>query len=157
MKTRASLALIFALVAGAGGWAAGPIKIPVSPTPTPAEAPRIEGLTIPRGDGFLGLELVNGNFKLSFYDAQKKPVAPDVTRAAFRWPVVYRLLDEHALLTLAPDGKSLTSPKAIKGPYHFKLYISLLRNEETEDKAAENIVVDFHWPASVGAPTDASP
>ena len=49
--------------------------------------PIIPGLTIPRGNGtFLGLEVAGGNFKLSFYDKKKKPVAPDVSRATARWP-----------------------------------------------------------------------
>src|SRR6185369_3034615 len=48
------------------------------------EIGKIEGIEIPHGKGFMGIQLVNGTFKLSFYDAKKKPTAPDVTRAALR-------------------------------------------------------------------------
>jgi len=41
--------------------------------------------------GFLGILVENGNFKLSFYDAKKKPAQVDVARATARWPVKYKL------------------------------------------------------------------
>ena len=64
---------------------------------------KIPGMEISRGaKGFMGLELVNGNFKLSFYDEKKKPIAPDVTRAALRWDVKYQPTPERTVLN--PDG-----------------------------------------------------
>src|SRR5258708_4495493 len=63
------------------------------------EAPmaKIEGMEIARGTGFMGLQLVNGTFRLSFYDAKKKAVAPDVTRANLHWKVHYQSLPERAV------------------------------------------------------------
>ena len=58
---------------------------------TPDDAPgKIAGIEIARPNGgFLGLQIVNNNFVLSFYDAKKKKIPPDVARAALRWPVKY--------------------------------------------------------------------
>lgn len=104
---------------------------------------KIEGQEIKRGSGYLGLELVSGTFKLSFYDAKKKPVAADVARAALRWPVAYRELDERTILNRSADGKSLTSPKVVKPPHNFKLFITLIPGEGAEETGTETLVVDF--------------
>ena len=102
---------------------------------------KIEGIEIPRGGGFMGIQLVEGTFKLSFYDAKKKPVAPDVTRANLRWTVKNQSLPERVVIN--PDGKALTSPKVIKPPYSFSLSIILVKGEG-DDAATENFTVDFH-------------
>jgi hypothetical protein len=105
---------------------------------------KIDGTTIPRGKKFLGLQLVNGTFKLSFYDEKKKPVAADVTRAVLRWDPKYKVGKERLLLTLGEDGKSLSSQKAIRPPYQFKLFITLLKDAtETEEAVGETFVIDF--------------
>lgn len=105
---------------------------------------KIEGIEIKRGSGYLGIALVAGSFKLSFYDAKKKPVDADVPRAALRWPVAYRELDERTVLNRSGDGKSLTSPKVVKPPHNFKLFITLLPGEGTpEESGSETYVVDF--------------
>jgi hypothetical protein len=103
------------------------------------EIGKIDGMEIARGGGFLGLQIVNGTFKLSFYDAKKKPVAPDVTRAAFRWNVNYQKQPERVVLM--PSDKSLVSDKTVRPPYSFKLFITLFRGES--DEGAENLTVDF--------------
>ncbi len=47
----------------------------------------IKGTEIKRANGtYLGLQVINNNFVLTFYDKKKKPAAMDVTRAAARWP-----------------------------------------------------------------------
>ena len=104
---------------------------------------KIAGMEIPRGQGFMGLEVVDGNFKLTFYDAKKKPVPPDVARAAFRWDTKSKSGPERVLLT--PGGpNSLSSPKTIRPPYIFKLFITLLKDEAGDDYAAgESFVIDF--------------
>ena len=59
------------------GDGAGPRKRRQEPKEPGYKSP---GITIPRANGtFLGLEVVNGNFKLSFYDKKKKPMAVDVS------------------------------------------------------------------------------
>jgi len=110
-----------------------------------AEEPaKIEGMEIPRGDGFLGLQIVDSTFKLSFYDAEKKPVVPDVDRAALRWDPKYKVGEERVVLNLSADGKSLSSPKNIRPPYLFKLYMTLVRDAASGTSPVnETIVVDF--------------
>jgi len=108
--------------------------------------PKIEGFEISRGEaGYMGLEVVDGNFKLSFYDAKKKPVKTDMVRAALRWNPKYQKNDERVILERSGDGKSLTSPRAIRPPHAFKLYITLFKEPApgAEPEAAENYVVDF--------------
>jgi hypothetical protein len=119
-----------------------PTPRPKKPTPTPEPPGKIEGMPIARGSGYLGIAVVGGNFKLTFYDAKKKPVAPDVSRAALRWPVTYKLGEERVVLNPASDGKSLTAGKFIRPPLTFKLYITLL-TEGADEGAGETFAVDF--------------
>jgi hypothetical protein len=102
---------------------------------------KIEGIEIARGTGFMGIQLVGGTFKLSFYDAKKKPVAPDVTRASLSWKVRYQSLPERTVLN--PDGNALTSAKVVKPPYSFSLAITLIKGDG-DAAATENFAVDFH-------------
>jgi hypothetical protein len=108
--------------------------------------PKIEGFEISRGAaGFMGLQVVDGNFKLSFYDAKKKPAQTDMVRAALRWNPKYQKQDERVILERSGDGKSLTSPRAIRPPHAFKLFITLFKEPAAgaDPEAAENYVVDF--------------
>jgi hypothetical protein len=160
MKTRTllawcSLALLTPVLAQPDLWLTGPTPTP-TPTPTPAPTPTptkppvkkpepigvIEGIAVPRGVGFFGVAVVNGNFKLTFYNAKKKPVAPDVVRAALRWNASYKLGDERVVLLPDGEGKSLTSAKVIRPPLNFKLFITLITEGAAED-AGESFVVDF--------------
>lgn len=98
---------------------------PVAPANEAAVAV-IEGVEIARpGGGFLGLEIKNARFVLSFYNAEKTKIAPDVTRAILRWPVQYQPQDERTMLTAGSDGTSLTSAKTVRPPHNFKVFISL--------------------------------
>ncbi len=126
--------------------AAGAAKAPAKK----AEAvPKIEGMEIARGaKGFLGLQLVGGTFKLSCYDMKKKPVAPDVARAMLRWDPKGKVGQER--LVLNRDGMALSSPRPVRPPYVFKLFITLIpEGAATGDgadaaaAAGETIVVDF--------------
>jgi len=106
------------------------------------EKGKIEGIEIPHGKGFMGLQLVSGTFKLSFYDENKKPTAPDVTRAALRWDVKYQPTPERTVLN--PDGgNALAGGKTVKPPYAFTLAITLIKGEG-DDAATETIMVPFH-------------
>ncbi len=107
-----------------------------------AEA-KINGLVLtrPKG-GYLGLTLEGNNFKLSFYDAKKKPAKVDMVRATARWPVHYKVGDEHAVLLPADDGTALVSPHYVRPPYAFKLYLSLFA--AGSEQATESYVIDFH-------------
>ncbi|HUR59128.1 MAG TPA: hypothetical protein VM029_15540 [Opitutaceae bacterium] len=106
--------------------------------------PKIEGMEVSRGDRFLGLQIVDSVFKLSFYDAKKKPVAPDVARAVLRWDPKYKVGQERTVLSPGGGMNSMTSEKTIRPPYNFKLFITLLKQaSEGEDPVGETIVVDF--------------
>lgn len=113
--------------------------------PKKKEEPKIEGIVVSRGErGFMGVELKGGSFKITFYDTKKKPIAPDVVRAALRWDAKYKVGQERLVLNPTGDGKSLSNPKTIRGPYNFKLYITLIKEPtEKEDPTGEMHVIDF--------------
>ncbi len=111
----------------------------------------IEGITIPRSENrFLGIQLVEGKFKLTFYNNKKKPVAPDVSRAVVRWDPKYKVGLERTVLT-ASGPHALTSDKFVRPPYNFKLTIVLLRDtpdipppaESATEPVGETHVIDF--------------
>lgn len=106
----------------------------------------IKGMTIPRsGNRFLGVEIVDGNFKITFYNEKKKPVPPDVDRAALRWDPKYKVGMERLVLNRGGDPNALTSGRFIRPPYNFKLTIVLLGGEDNDDEGAggETHVIDF--------------
>jgi hypothetical protein len=111
-----------------------------------AEEPKIEGMPIERagGKGFLGVLIDGGKFKLGFYDAEKKPVAPDVASAALRWEPRGKIGRERVLLTPGAEN-TLTAERTIQAPYNFRLTITLLRENSTggPDATGENYVIDF--------------
>ncbi|HWA85946.1 MAG TPA: hypothetical protein VG710_06980 [Opitutus sp.] len=109
-----------------------------------ADAPaKIDGIPITRPDGsFLGLELRNNNFVLTFYTKEKKKTAPDVAMAVARWPVKYQKGDERTSLTPGGDGTSLTSPLFVRPPHDFRLYLGLFKAGSQD--AVEDYVVEFH-------------
>lgn len=149
MKTRLLL-LVFLVLGGAQL----PALTAQSSAPAKADAkkeaaPKIDGITIARPNGqFLGIALEGGTFKLSFYDEKKKPVPPDVTRAAARWNPNYKQGSERIILNLSADGKALVGAKPVRPPYAFKLFLTLLKaapeaGGEGAEQAAETHVVDF--------------
>lgn len=113
--------------------------------PKKKEEPKIEGVVVSRGErGFIGVEMVSGTFKITFYDTKKKKIAPDVVRAALRWDPKYKIGSERLVLNPDGDGKSLSSPKSIRPPYNFKLYITLIKEAtDAQDAAGETHVIDF--------------
>lgn len=131
---------------------AGPAK-PGATAATPAKKdekkkevePKIPGIVIPRANGtFLGLEVVGGNFKLSFYDQKKKLMAPDITQASARWPNLQRAVAGDNRTVLNPSGNALVGSKHVDPPLTFNVYLTLLQGEGDEAKAVENYTVQFH-------------
>ncbi len=116
---------------------------PVDPKKKAEEAMGvIKGTEIKRANGtYLGLEVVNNNFVLSFYDKKKKPASVDITRAAARWPNVRGPGDNRTILN--NSGNKLVGARPVLPPYTFNVYLTLLQGEGDDAKAVENYVVQF--------------
>jgi hypothetical protein len=105
------------------------------------EEPKIEGITIPRANGtFLGLQVANGNFVLTFYDKEKKKTAVDVARAPLRWPGKYQPPPQRTVLNPGAPN-TLTSGKLVRPPLSFRVYLALFR--DGSDDAVESFVVEY--------------
>jgi hypothetical protein len=115
------------------------------PEPAKKEPAKIEGIVVARGEkGFLGVQMVNGTFRIAFYDVKKKPVEVDVTRAVLRWDPKYKVGQDRVVLNRSDDGKALVSPRNIRPPYNFKLFITLLKEAtDAEEPVGETHVIDF--------------
>ncbi len=121
---------------------APPRPLPVAP----AEGEKIKGIEVERHDGrgFLGVDLENNAFKISFYDAEKKPVPADVARVAARWNVTYQPAPERTLLTPTADGMALASLKIVRPPHQFRLFLTLLNAAaDGSDQVVETHMVEF--------------
>jgi len=118
-----------------------PVTAPAK-KPEPAPAAKVEGMEVARSSkGFLGVALVGGCFRITFYDANRKPVAADVTSASLRWTVKYQPKPERTLLVPAGDGRSLASPFVVRPPLAFRLNISLF--VEGREEPSEIYQIDF--------------
>ncbi len=128
-----------------------PAALPAKPAPKKVEPiGHVDGLEIARPNGtFLGLQIVSSNFVLSFYDADRKKMAPDVVRATLRWPVKYQPGDERTVLNAGSDGTSLSSGKTVRPPHNFKVFIGLF--VEGNDSPIESYSVDYRPDADAGA------
>lgn len=108
------------------------------------ELPKIPGTVINRPNGnFLSLEVVGGNFKLTFYDKKHKPMAVDVTRATARWPNTRSATIAWNRTVLNGSGTALIGSKPVLPPFTWNVYITLLVGEGDEAKAVENYTVAF--------------
>lgn len=138
MKRQLAVLLFLAAVMLAGPMVAAPADAPAE-----KKAPVIPGITIERqsGDGFLGLQLVDTNFKLTFYDKKKEKMQADFKQVLLRWDVIYKKTQERVVLTPAGDGTFVTSPRVIRPPYNFQLFITLI--SDSKDKDSETYVIRF--------------
>jgi hypothetical protein len=101
----------------------------------------IAGTAVPREKGgFIGVELKDGTFRVTFYNEKKKPVPADKASAVLRWPVHYQPNNERTELLPTDDPAVLASDYPVKPPHTFKLHISLL-SPSTAD--VESYVIDF--------------
>jgi hypothetical protein len=123
-----------------------------TPTPTKEKEGKIAGTAVPRGDGgFLGIELTDGNFVVTFYNQKKKPVPADVASVVMWWPVQYQTNNERVELTPSDNPAKMSSPKVIRPPYTMKLHLTLLSDPSSGEThtygaaapAPESYVVDF--------------
>lgn len=113
------------------------------------------GLLIPRSTGgFINLKVEGGRFVMTFFDADKKAVAPNVPQATVR----YRKFkaDQRFLLSRSDDGKSLRSPLPVDRPYIFNT-MRIVLFDAAEDTPAETYVKNFRQPLpedGAGIPVD---
>jgi hypothetical protein len=129
--------------------AAKPVPPKAAPTAKTAaqpvvkeEEPKIPGTAVKRDNGtWLGLEVVGGNYKLSFYDKKKKAMTPDVNRASARWPNPRAQGDDRTILN--PSGNALVGAKVVRPPFVFNVYLTLLKGEGDEATAVESYVIPF--------------
>ena len=106
------------------------------------EIGKIEGMTLARGPGFIGVQIVNGVFKLTVYNAKKKPVAADFTRVVLRWNVPSQKLPERTQLLPGGGLGAFTSEKIVRPPHSFRLSITLF-NGDADTAPSENFSLDF--------------
>lgn len=88
------------------------------------------GKNVPReSGGWFNAETVTMRLVLKFFDADKKPVPPEVIRgiARFHYPGKN---DTHAPLSL--DGMTLVTPATIRPPHNFLVILSLFSAETAE-------------------------
>ena len=109
-----------------------------------APLPKIPGTVINRTNGtFLSLQVVGGNFTLTFYDKKHKLMAIDVTRAAARWPNNRTSLPKDYRTVLNGSGTALVGQRPVLPPFNFNVSITLLQGEGEEAKVVENYTVPF--------------
>ncbi|HVU15562.1 MAG TPA: hypothetical protein VHD32_01460 [Candidatus Didemnitutus sp.] len=142
------IVVLMGLLALATWLQADPVAAPKTATPVkPAEKeePPIPGIVIARstGDGKqLGLTIVGGSFKLSFFDRKRKAIPVDVTRARLNWQSKQRAIPDQTVLNVLDGGKALGGGKPVRPPYVFVLRIALLNGEGNDEQAVENYVVN---------------
>jgi hypothetical protein len=108
------------------------------------ELPKIPGTVITRPNGnFLSLEVVGGNFKLSFYDKKHKLMAVDVTRATARWPNKRSGSPTDYRTVLNNNGTALVGSRPVLPPFNFTVFLTLLQGEGDGAKAVETYQVPF--------------
>ncbi len=106
------------------------------------ELPKIPGAVIERANGTkLGLEIVGGKFKLSFYDKKHKLMAIDVTRATARWPNTRTNTPSDFRTVLNGSGTALVGERTVTPPLVFNVFLTLLLGEGESAKAVEHYTV----------------
>lgn len=107
-----------------------------------APLPKIPGHVINRPNGtFLSLEVVGGNFRLTFYDKKHKKMVVDVTRAIARWNNTKGPGDNRTVLN--GSGTTLVGSKPVLPPFVFNVYLTLLQGEGDDAKAVETYTVPY--------------
>lgn len=104
----------------------------------------IKGVEIKRANGnYLGLEVVDGRFRLTFYNAKKKPMGMDVTRANARWPNKRSGTPSEYRTVLNGSGTTLVGSNPVLPPLNFTVRLVLIQGDGEEGKAVETYVVPF--------------
>ena len=145
MKNR--LVIVLGLLLLAPFWsAAGQYSTKISQADAgKEEEATIAGITVERknGKGYLGLEIVDYNYKLTFYDLEKKPTPADHPRALFRWSPRGKSGDARYLLKVGADENVLTSSRYVRPPYNFLLFIVLIDDDPDTPTEAYTIRIQL--------------
>jgi hypothetical protein len=119
-----------------------PIKADKSAKTKADELPK-SGVNIARQKGdWLNVEASGARFVVKFFDAEKKPVAPDVERATARFR--YAAKSDVNRGVLNREGEALVSPGNVRPPHNFLVTLTLLRGEA--ESAAATEVYNFKYP-----------
>ncbi len=143
MKTRFLPLLCGLLLAGGAGHLQAAPGVPAQQgaAATDEEMGEILGIEIARANGrYLGLEIVSGNFKLTFYNEKKKPEPVDVARATARWQARTKPFREFNVLNPSGDGHSLAGNRFVRPPHIFIVYLTLMHES---GEVAESHQVQF--------------
>lgn len=102
---------------------------------------KLPGVVLNRPNGqYLTLEVIDGKFKLSFWNEKKKPVKADVSRAFAHWNPKTKAGEDRTVLNPSDDGTSLRGTTFVRPPYNYPIYLTLIP-EEGESK--ESYVVRY--------------
>ena len=102
----------------------------------------IAGTPVQRGQGgWIGIELKDNNWVLTFYNEKKKPTPADVSSAIFWWPVRYQPNVERTELLPSDNAAVLASAYSVKAPHTFILHIVLLKADKPD--YAESYVINY--------------
>ncbi|MDO8539671.1 MAG: hypothetical protein Q7S40_04460 [Opitutaceae bacterium] len=102
-----------------------------------------DGKNLPRGKGgWLNVEISGARMIVKFFDAEKKPVPPDVPRAAARFR--YASKSDIKRTVLNREGEALVSPGNVRPPHNFLVTLTLLSGDDESIEAAE--VYNFKFP-----------
>lgn len=92
--------------------------------------------------GWINVQTAGAQMIVKFFDAEKKPVAPDVERATARFR--YAAKSEIKRTVLNREGDTLVSPGNVRPPHNFLVTLTLLRGDDVAAGATE--VFNFKFP-----------
>ena len=92
--------------------------------------------------GWINVQTAGAQMIVKFFDAEKKPVAPDVERATVRFR--YAAKSEIKRTVLNREGDTLVSPGNVRPPHNFLVTLTLLRGDDVAAGATE--VFNFKFP-----------
>ena len=151
MKPRRLVALAVALASlGMAGGADTAYKkaAPERATPPPKEIEYelpTTGKNIPRKQGgWLNVEFPGPSMTVKFFDAEKKPVAPNVVRASVRFRYGYKSDINRTVLNR--DGDALVSPGNVQPPHNFLVTLTLVPGDEDYNSYGEYEIYTFKFP-----------
>lgn len=112
------------------------------PAPEDEKEGTVLGTPIARsGGGWLGLEIKDNAFVMTFYNAKKKHTPADASSAVLWWPVHYQPNPERTELVPTGDPAVLASAYSVKAPHTFVLHIVLLF--EGKPDQSESYVINY--------------